>query len=125
LPAAAPEPSPAPSGLALAAQLIGYLLVAPLAEELAFRGYLLRRLQAVDFLQVKREQITWVAVAVSSVLFGALHGGRFLAGTAAGVLFALAFCRRCRVGDSVLAHAVANGLLAAYALASGNWWAWS
>jgi exosortase E/protease (VPEID-CTERM system) len=125
LPGGSPETSPAPSGLGLAVRLLGYLLVAPLVEELAFRGYLLRRLQAVDFLQVRREQITWLAVAVSSVLFGALHGGRLLAGTAAGLLFALAFCRRCQVGDSVLAHAVANGLLAAYALVTGSWWAWS
>jgi exosortase E/protease (VPEID-CTERM system) len=103
-----------PVGPGLWARAVDSLVVVPIVEELAFRGYLLRRLQAFDFLQVR--QISWLAVLGSSVLFGALHGEHWLAGTVSGVCFALTFCRGRSVGDAIIAHAVANTLLAAHGL---------
>jgi exosortase E/protease (VPEID-CTERM system) len=103
---------------------IGSVVVVPLAEEIAFRGYLLRRLVDPDFRSVSPGRFTTVSVLASSVLFGLLHG-RWLAGSLAGLAYALALSRRGRLGDAVLAHAVTNGLLTAVALTTGNWRAWS
>jgi exosortase E/protease (VPEID-CTERM system) len=103
---------------------VGSVVVVPLAEEIAFRGYLLRRLVDADFRGVSPGRFTWLAILGSSVLFGALHG-RWLAGTLAGMAYAGAFYRRGRLGDAVLAHATTNGLLTALALTTGDWRVWS
>ena len=92
------------------AKVIGYVIVTPLAEELAFRGYLMRRLISSDFEAVPPGQFTWVSFLVSSVLFGLMHG-EWLAGILAGVAYALVVVRTGRVRDAVVAHAVTNGLL--------------
>ncbi len=108
----------------LLARVLGSVLIVPLAEELAFRGYLIRRLIAADFRTVPPGHFTWLSVAVSSVAFGALHG-RWLAGTLAGACYALALGRRGRLGDAVLAHVTTNALIAVAVLAMHNWSLWS
>jgi CAAX prenyl protease-like protein len=85
----------------------------------------MRRIVSRDFHEASPAEWSWTAAIVSSVLFGALHGGNWLAGTAAGLLYAVASIRRGRIGDAIVAHATTNGLLAIYALATGNWQAWS
>ena len=92
------------------ARVIGFVVVTPLAEELAFRGYLMRRLIAADFRSVPVGRFTWVSFLVSSVLFGVLHG-EWVAGTLAGMAYAMVVYRTGRLRDAVLAHAVTNGLL--------------
>jgi exosortase E/protease (VPEID-CTERM system) len=118
------ELSPTWAGVWLLARVFGSVLIVPLAEELAFRGYLIRRLIAADFRSVPPGHLTWVSVAASSVAFGALHG-RWLAGTLAGASYALALGRRGRLADAVLAHATTNALIAADVLATHNWSLWS
>ncbi|WZP00729.1 exosortase E/protease, VPEID-CTERM system [Isosphaeraceae bacterium EP7] len=108
----------------LIARVVGSVLVAPLVEELAFRGFLLRRLISADFEGVTPGRLTWASLLISSLLFGALHD-RWLAGAAAGAIYALAWRRRGELADAVAAHATTNGLLAAHALASGDWSSWS
>jgi CAAX protease family protein len=72
----------------LALRVFGSVPIVPVAEELAFRGYLLGRLQAREFLAVPFERwIPW-AVLVSSAAFGAIHAG-WLGGTLAGLMFAI------------------------------------
>jgi exosortase E/protease (VPEID-CTERM system) len=107
----------------LAARVLGSTIVVPIAEELAFRGYLLRRLIDADFTKVSPKQFTLVSFLVSSVAFGALHG-RWLAGILAGMIYAAAQYKRGKVSDAIVAHAVTNGLLAAYVLAFGAWQFW-
>jgi exosortase E/protease (VPEID-CTERM system) len=104
---------------------VGYVIAAPLAEELAFRGYLTRRLISAEFQSLQLGQFSWLSFLVSSVLFGVFHGQFWLAGCVAGMLFALALYHRGRMSDAVLAHATANGLLAIYAVTTGNWFLWS
>jgi len=91
---------------------------------LAFRGFLLRRLTSANFEEVPPCQFTIVGIVLSSVAFGVLHGGHWLAGTGAGVLYALAFRHRGRIGDAVAAHALTNASLAACVLLTGNWRLW-
>jgi exosortase E/protease (VPEID-CTERM system) len=106
-------------------RVVGYTITVPIVEELAFRGYLTRRLIRPDFQHLPIGLFTWFSFAVSSVLFGALHGGFWLAGTIAGMGFALALYQRRAIGDAVLAHATTNGLIAVYVFATGRWSVWS
>ena len=61
----------------------------PLTEELAFRGYLTRRLQAAGFRAVAIGRFSWLSWLVSSALFGVLHG-QWLAGAVCGLVYGLA-----------------------------------
>ena len=106
-------------------RIVGYVIAVPLAEELAFRGYLTRRLISAEFEVVPLGQFSWLSFVLSSVLFGALHGHSWLAGSVAGMLFTIALYRRGQIMDALLAHATTNGLLAVYAATTGNWYLWS
>jgi exosortase E/protease (VPEID-CTERM system) len=108
----------------LAFRVVGSVLTVPLAEELAFRGYLARRLMAADFQDVPLGRFAWPSFLISSALFGALHGA-WLAGTVVGMLYAVAIARRGSLMDAILAHATTNGLLAAYVLSRRDWSLWS
>ena len=99
-------------------------LTVPIVEELAFRGYLLRRLVAEDFEHVPLTARHWVPLAVSSIAFGALHQGRWIAGTFTGLLYGLLLWRKGRLGDPVAAHATTNALLALYVLSLEQWQLW-
>jgi len=104
-------------------RVIGAVVTVPLAEELAFRGYLARRLVAREFERVPLGRFSWLAFLGSSLAFGALHQ-RFVAGTLAGMLYAVAVYRRGALTDAVVAHAATNALLAFYVLATGSWFLW-
>ncbi len=75
---------------------------APIAEELFFRGLLLRSLE-------KRFGLAW-AVAGSSIVFGATHfeALQFLALAVAGAVFALVGIRTGRLGASMICHMAFN-----------------
>jgi exosortase E/protease (VPEID-CTERM system) len=129
-----PAPQPMPAALAaasvsaryawIAMRVLGAVVTVPVVEELAFRAYLLRRFVAADFEAVPLTRFTWFSLTASSLAFGALHGGRFLSGTLAGLVFGLAMLHRGRLGSSVIAHAAANLLLAALVLTTGAWQYW-
>ncbi len=97
------------------------VLTVPLAEELAYRGFLMRRLQARDFDSLAYERVGWFAVAASSVLFGAAHGALWLPGSVAGCAYGWIVKRRGQLGEAVVAHMTTNLLVAAVALGLDNW----
>ena len=105
-------------------RVVGSVVVVPLAEELAFRGYLTRRLIATEFQSVPIGWFTGLSFLGSSVLFGALHG-RWLAGILAGMLFAIALYHRGKLADAVVAHATANALIAGSVVTTGDWSFWA
>lgn len=108
----------------LASRIVGSVVTVPLAEELAFRGFLTRRLIKADFESVPPGRFTWISFLVSSAAFGMLHG-RWIEGTLAGMLFAIAYYRRGSIGDAVAAHATTNAMLSVDALITGDWTLWS
>lgn len=112
------------SALWLASRALGATLIVPIAEELAFRGYLLRRLVASDFTEADKRRLTPLAVIGSSVAFGALHPGALLAACLAGVAYAFAQAARGRTGDAIVAHALTNGCIATYVLVGDAYWLW-
>ena len=113
------------SAMWLAVRGIGYVVAIPIVEELAFRGFVGRRLLSSDFQSIPIGRFSWLSFLASSVLFGAMHGHLWIAGTLAGMAFALALYRRGAIGDAVQAHATTNALLMCYALTTGHWSAWS
>jgi exosortase E/protease (VPEID-CTERM system) len=116
--------SPAARVTWIAFRATAAVVTVPLAEELAFRGYLARRLVARQFDEVPFGQLTLVSIAGSSLVFGLMHGHQWLLGMMAGLAYALLLRRRHRMGDAVMAHAVSNLLLAAWVLARGDWGLW-
>jgi CAAX prenyl protease-like protein len=105
-------------------RILAATITVPIAEEMAFRGFLLRRLISQDFESVPFTRFTWFSLLASSALFGALHGGLWFAGIVAGILYSFAMIRRGRIGEAVAAHATTNALLAVYVLAFGQWHLW-
>ena len=124
MPPALAAASPLVRSAWISLRTLAAVVTVPLAEELAFRGYLLRRFVSTDFESVSPRGVTWLALAASSVVFGLLHGGSWIAGILAGILFGLVWKRRGSMGDAVVAHASANTLLAAYVIAYGQWHLW-
>ena len=121
------ELAAAPSPLRLAwlvCRTLAAVVTVPVAEELAFRGFLLRRLISADFESVNPRHWTFLAVAGSSIAFGGLHGDRWIAGIFAGVLYAAAQKWRGRLGDAVIAHATTNALISVSVLSAGQWALW-
>jgi len=108
----------------LAARIFGSVVTVPLAEELAFRGYLVRRLIAADFEDVPTTRFTWPSFLISSILFGAMHHERWLTGTIAGMLYALVLRRNGQLSHAMLSHATTNALIAAHILITGTWSLW-
>ena len=105
-------------------RVVGSVMTVPIAEELAFRNHLIRRLVAADAMTVPSGRFTWPSFLISSILFGALHG-RWLAGALAGMAYALALYRRGEIVDAIAAHATTNALIAGFVLATGTWSLWS
>jgi exosortase E/protease (VPEID-CTERM system) len=97
------------------------VLTVPVAEELAYRGFLMRRLQARDFDTLPYQRVGWTAIVVSSIVFGAAHGALWLPGCFAGFAYAWIVRHRGQLGEAVTAHMTTNLLVASVALASGNW----
>jgi exosortase E/protease (VPEID-CTERM system) len=108
----------------IGAHLVLSVALIPIAEELAFRGFLLRRLRSADFEHVLPRNAGAVALLASSLAFGLCHGSLWLPGTVAGVAFGLLYMRTGHIGEAVLAHATANSLIAACVLWGGRWQLW-
>ena len=130
------EPSASQLGAALAAlapsarltwiafRVAAAVVTVPIAEELAFRGYLARRLINREFDQVSFRSLTALSMVVSSAVFGLLHGRHWMEGALAGLAYAGVLRWRGRIGDAVVAHATSNLLLAAWVLSRGDWALW-
>ena len=101
------------------------ILLVPVIEELAYRGYLLRRLVAADFETVPWTAPGWGPLVLSAVLFAVVHGALWWPALGAGIVYGLLLTRTGRIGEAVAAHALTNALLAVTVLACGQWQLWS
>ena len=90
-------------------------LLVPVAEELAFRGYLIRRLIVPRFQDLPLGSITLYSGLASSLLFGLAHD-RWFVGTVAGLAYAFVLYRQRRLSHAILAHGTTNGLLVLWPL---------
>ena len=100
----------------IGARILGFGLVTPLIEELAFRSYLQRRLTARDWEKVPLAGFSWTALLATSLMFGALHDS-WLRATLVGLMYGIVLRRRGKLSDAVVAHATTNVLVLLQA-----WW---
>jgi exosortase E/protease (VPEID-CTERM system) len=108
----------------IACRVIAALITVPIAEELAYRGYLMRRVTAQHFESVALTQTRWPALAVSAVAFGATHGSFWIPGIIAGLAYGAIAMRTGKLGEAIVAHGTTNALLAAGVLLFGRWQLW-
>lgn len=88
------------------------IVAVPLACELAFRGYLQRRLSGRPFEAVDPQRAGWIALIVAGAVYAATTGTFWIA-LPAGILYGVAYRRRGELGDAILAHAACNVLVVA------------
>jgi CAAX prenyl protease-like protein len=100
------------------------VLTVPLAEELAYRGYLMRRFAGAHFEKIALASVGWPALVASAVIFGAMHGDLWAAGSIAGLALGLVAKLTNRIGEAVAAHATANALIVGTVLVLGQWQWW-
>jgi CAAX prenyl protease-like protein len=116
---------PAPwRGLWLGCRVAAAVVTVPIAEELAYRGYFMRRLVSPEFEAVDFRAVPLLALLASAVAFGIAHGAFWLPGIAAGLAYGALLRSRARIGEAVVAHATTNALLALWVLGTGQWQYW-
>jgi len=108
----------------IAGRVLATICTVPIAEELAYRGYLMRRFVGPAFESIPLTAVRWPALALSALVFGIGHGGMWVAGTAAGLAYGALAIRTNRLGECIVAHATTNVLLAAYVLLFHQWQFW-
>lgn len=104
-------------------RLLGMVVVVPVMEELFWRSYLLRRVDAQDFLARNPASASLYAILICSALFASEHN-QWLAGLLAGLVYTVVYMRTCNLWLPVISHAVTNGLLGWWILATGQWQFW-
>lgn len=100
------------------------VLVVPIAEELFWRGWLLRWLINSDFQRAPLGAYSPFAFWVTAALFASEHGPYWDVGLATGVIYNWWMIRTKSVASCVLMHAVTNGLLSAYVIVYNQWQYW-
>jgi CAAX prenyl protease-like protein len=108
----------------IAFRIAAAVITVPIAEELAFRGFLARRLVIRNFDSLPFSAATMLSIGLSSVAFGLLHGQQWMVGILAGLAYAGVMKFRGRLSDAILAHAATNLLLAVWVLFRGDWAQW-
>lgn len=98
---------------------IGTVILVPLVEELFFRDYLESRLRGAAPDAPAPLWRTVLAILVTAALFAALHD-RWAEAFVAGLAFSLLVRRSGRIADAIAAHAAANLIVFAVAVATGN-----
>ena len=101
----------------------GAALVVPVMEELFWRSFLLRWIEKPAFLSVNPAHVKYVSFVVIVVLFGFEHT-LWLAGMVAAVGYNLVYMRSGNLWAAILAHAVTNGVLGVWVVATGQWSYW-
>jgi len=104
-------------------RLAGAALIVPVMEELFWRSFLLRWLQQPAFLSADPMAVGLRALLINSALFASEHRLWF-AGLLAGLAYGWLYKRSGNLWVPVLAHAVTNGLLGVYVLATQLWVLW-
>lgn len=97
--------------------------VVPVMEELFWRSFLMRWIDARDFLAREARQATRLALALSSALFAMEHS-LWLAGLIAGLAYGWLYIRTNNLWAPVVAHTVTNAILGIWIVATGSWHLW-
>ena len=107
----------------IALRLLGATLLVPVMEELFWRSFLMRWLQAQVFEGVDPRRVGVKALALSTFVFMLAHP-LWLAAIIAGLAYALLYRRSGKLWTAVIAHAVTNGALGLWVVQTGQWQFW-
>lgn len=102
---------------------VGAALLVPVMEELFWRSFLMRWIEQPVFEGVDPQQIGLKAIVLSTFVFVLAHT-MWLAAVIAGVAYAWLYVRSGKLWLPVIAHAVTNGALGVWVVATGNWQFW-
>lgn len=104
-------------------RIAGAALVVPVMEELFWRSFLMRWLQAPVFEAVPPGAVGLRAVVLSSFVFVLAHT-LWLAAAVAALAYAWLYLRSGKLWLAVIAHGVTNGVLGVWVVATGQWQFW-
>ena len=107
----------------IAVRWAGAALLVPVMEELFWRSFLMRWLQAPVFEGVDPQRVGAKAVILSTFVFMLAHP-LWLAAIVAGLAYALLYRQTGKLWTAVLAHAVTNGVLGIWVVQTGQWQFW-
>ena len=107
----------------IAVRWIGATLVVPVMEELFWRSFLMRWVDNVRFEAVMPQRTTLKAIVLSTFVFTLAHT-LWLAAAIAGLAYAWLYVRTGKLWVPIVAHAVTNGVLGVWVVATGNWVFW-
>ena len=108
--------------LALRAGSCAFLV--PAVEELFWRGWAMRWIVASDFRKIPPGTYQALSFWLVALLFAAEHGPYWEVGLAAGIIYNWWMVRTRNLMDCIVAHAVTNGLLSVYILATHRFEYW-
>lgn len=112
------------NALLIICHFAGSALVVPVAEELFWRGWLMRWLLHHDFERVKPGTYSPLAFWVVAILFAIEHGSYWEVGLAAGIIYNCWMIRTGNLADCIVAHAATNTVLSIYVVTGGRWQYW-
>ncbi len=104
-------------------RILGSSLVVPALEEVFYRSLIYRYLIKQDAASVPLSTFDWRAFLLTSVVFGMAHY-EWLPGILCGMAYQALVCRKGRLGDAILAHAVTNFLLGLWVVSRNQWMFW-
>jgi CAAX prenyl protease-like protein len=100
------------------------ILIVPIAEELFWRGWLMRWIAAPKFDSLPLGHYDARAFWLVAIMFAMEHGPYWDVGLATGIVYNWWMTRTRRLSDLVLAHAVTNACLCGFVIATGRWEYW-
>ena len=107
----------------IALRWIGAALIVPVMEELFWRSFLMRWFDNEIFEGVVPQRVGLRAIVLSTFVFMLAHT-LWLAAIVAGLAYAWLYRRTGKLWVPVIAHAVTNGSLGLWVIATGNWAFW-
>jgi CAAX prenyl protease-like protein len=107
----------------IAVRWIGASLIVPVMEELFWRSFLMRWIRSPQFETVLPQQVGLKAIVLTTFVFTLAHT-LWLAAVIAGLAYALLYVRTGKLWVPIIAHAVTNGALGIWVVATGRWAFW-
>jgi len=118
------QPAALHSSWLLAWRTIRAVVIVPIVEELFWRAWLMRWLIDTDFGRVPLGTYAPFAFWVTAILFASEHGPYWDVGLLTGIIYNWWMVQSKSVANCILMHAVTNGILSAYVIATSQWQYW-
>jgi CAAX prenyl protease-like protein len=107
----------------VAVRWAGAALLVPVMEELFWRSFLMRWIERAQFEAVLPQRVGLKAVVLSTFVFMLAHT-LWLAAILAGLAYAWLYVRTGKLWVPIVAHAVTNGALGVWVVATRSWGFW-